>query len=159
MVEKLESYRCSVCKGIFVGSYENALRHEQIPIDPPLPTGLVLRTPPSDWDTYCVINDYGKMNQGGLIGSPSHDYRHEVVTFYVREKRLIEHGSHEKSSLLIKKRLRNKSFSLLHESDFSYFVSLYDQCPRVHTVNLASSLLVRTNEELEHIAREAVTQK
>ncbi|MEK6871692.1 MAG: hypothetical protein AABX16_02205 [Nanoarchaeota archaeon] len=155
MVTKLESYRCGVCSGIFIGSYEDALVHEEIPIDTPLPKGLVLLMSPFHLERYGIIYDQA-LRTGGLIDQNkyAHDYLQTVIEFYPNSDGGLEEDQEiTQSSRYIKECLRKKEYELL-SVEFPRFVSRYDHCSRFYTRVLFPSMLINVNENVEYIVRE-----
>ncbi len=129
MPEKIEAYQCKVCQGIFLGSYQEALQHEQISKDTKLPSGLVLRRVNDECSPYLLITDEGIFSYGkGIIDQDdfTHDYIHtvsklDIFQFALRE---ISHDQ-EISSRKIKRLIKNNEFRLLEEPEFKEFRNFY----------------------------------
>ena len=181
MPRKVEAYVCKVCNVVFIGTLEQATKHEQTPIDDALPMGLVfLKTymdPSLDSSFHVVLND----REFGYKGRPItldqirpikldeidpdmnksmhswsqeiFEYDPEIDNFNSQEK--IRRGSEPyiKSSYLVKKLIKNGDYKLLNDEQFDNFKKLYiEHLDRVRSFKeLDPDQLLRTTPEIEEL--------
>lgn len=145
MPKKVEAYQCNVCNGIFLGIYEDALRHERMPFSIDFPLGLIYKDIES---AYPISLLKEKIEPGKIINYSKYSHDRFVLT----DKLFDCPTGDYTTSLQLQAGIRERRLKLLSEDEFRKFKELYEK--GFHTLgfsitNITLEELVRTTKELE----------
>jgi hypothetical protein len=148
---KIEAYECPKCKAIIKGTYEEAQKHVNIPINRPLPTGFTFISPVGFVE---IILGKGRISAGERrVGDFGSEYTHTYIqpTFMYAPGRSREtfEESQEYPSESIRKWFKNGDSLFLSQEQFKITKRRYKQLKDLD--NNSPLKFKRTNKSLERL--------
>jgi len=133
MPKKLEAYGCGTCKGIILGSLEDALAHEAIPVDKPLPAGLVYTFKKAENKHYVIgKSELSELRtwENEVIEDFDNQYYHglsyvELAFCSLENSDVVYYGGNQEGdSKNFRKCLNEGDYNLLTDDEFERFKKL-----------------------------------
>ena len=172
LIEKVEAYRCSVCRELILGTEEQALRHARSSAGRRLPIGLIYTWGSANDSSYTIIRAKGrkiryKIHKEEVVVQDGHTWEYSIIGFYYSNSRCpnhpdgcpprLEYNALRETSAQFKFSLGNGQRRLLGKEEFERVSEdirpLIQRFLERRTISIPRKL-VRTTPELEALVQQ-----